>query len=84
MPENTSWSGAEYETEEAQCDEQRVECRDLQMFQALQHQVDHGARVRILGNRMSESASGFETRADVSEIDQVITRRNAGKQRHRH
>ena len=50
------------------------------MFQILQRQVDYGGGVGIVRHRMAESASGFHSGADESEIDQVITRRDAWKQ----
>jgi len=72
------------ETKEAEGDQQDVKRRDLQVFQVLEGQVDGGITVGMFRNRMAEAAPGFETRADVTETDDVVTGGNAREQGHRH
>lgn len=74
----------EHESEEEKRDKQRVKRADLQVFQILQRQIDYRVAVRIIGDRMSEPAPGFETRADISEADDIVARRNTWKQSDRH
>jgi len=72
LPENALRRQAEYKTEEAERNKQRVECRNLQVFQILQRQINYGAGVGILRNGMTEAASGFKPGAHIGEIDKVV------------
>jgi len=84
LAQHASGRAVGHETKEAKGDQQGVKRRDLQVLQVLEGQVDGRITVGMVGNRVAESAPGFETRADVTETDDVVTGGNAREQGHRH
>jgi hypothetical protein len=84
LPKHAFPCEADDETETADCDEERINSGDLEVFQVLEHQVDDRVAAGIFRCGVAESASRLEAGADVGKADHIVRGRNTRKQGDRH
>jgi hypothetical protein len=68
-------------TKKAKCDGKGIKRCNLQVFQVLQCEIDYSITVRLVWYGVTESTSGFEAGADVSEVYQIVACGDAWEQR---